>query len=68
MVNCIYVAYPASESRNTLFVLCFFRVHLWADYPIYAQGKTASNCTTGLMPNYDGLCCVYENIEDGPKN
>lgn len=42
---------------------CNYGVGNLIGYPIYQEGPTASGCTSGINPEYTGLCSAEEIYE-----
>lgn len=51
-----------------MILYCFTAVGAVEGHPVYRTGKVASQCTTGKMPGFNGLCCAYEQYDHNYPN
>jgi len=67
-VGCAFAAYTDSTTHapnvyKTVLGACNYAFQNLEGFPIYTSGDTASECTTGTNPNYQGLCCEAEPVD-----
>lgn len=61
-VGCSISKYSDGDSMTSL-MACNYGVGNISGQPIYKDGATASECTSGTNPEYPGLCSADEVYE-----
>lgn len=61
-VGCAISKFWNSDGYMAL-IACDYAVANIQDWPVYDDGPTASECTSGTKPKYPGLCSVDEVYE-----
>lgn len=61
-VGCSISKYTKNGEKMSL-IACNYGVRNLIGFPVYEEGATASECSSGTNPQYQGLCNIDEKYE-----